>query len=122
MDDALDLTMGPLDLSLKKRNSPEDVRSSPTSWFARQDQSVKRAKNGAGMSLGGASRGKKTPMVSVSSLMQERTVPFKSMVANGALSEKAEVAEKNSRASKRPRPYICQYCGIGFTIRGKQMD
>ncbi|GAU94745.1 hypothetical protein RvY_06468-2 [Ramazzottius varieornatus] len=121
VDDALDLTMGPLDLSLKKRNSPDDVRSSPTSWFARQDQCLKRGKNAVGLNFGGASRGKKSPMVSVSSLMQERAVPFRAMATNGGngpMNEKAEGTEKNSRASKRPRPYICQYCGIGFTIRG----
>ena len=125
VNDPLDLTMGPLDLSLKKRRTVDDVRSSPTCWFAREDRS--RRPVVPMVAYGGKGGNKKMPLISVSSLMQERTVPMRMAMKNATsgnvsptpppapVVQRKEVVE---RPAKRPRPYICQYCGIGFTIRG----
>ncbi|OQV12354.1 hypothetical protein BV898_13382 [Hypsibius exemplaris] len=127
--DALDLTMGPLDLSTKKRKSADDIRSSPTSWFARDDR-VRSVVSSHAAGAGGhykAGKNSKMPLISVSSLMQERAVPLRmAMVSPNAMMESATTGTNGSvvrkevveRPAKRPRPYICQYCGIGFTIRG----
>lgn len=116
-ENPLDLTVGPLDLSLKKRT--ESTRSSPTSWFLKDIVTIPVPVNLELM------KGKKG-MVSGGSLM-DRAVPL-SMVLPLKNMSNAEVnsgngggggAREKERAGKRPRPYICQYCGIGFTIRGE---